>query len=97
MDRKIKIMVGSTVYGFENELSQIVALLQSMGYENGVGIPKFTIDNNIVKVTFPNIIHLREGNNENDDMKQYFEGITEGITARARINFIKNYSYLHWR
>ena len=33
MDRKIKIMVGSTVYGFENELYQIVALLQSMGYE----------------------------------------------------------------
>lgn len=33
MDRKIKIMVGSTVYGFENELYQIVALLHSMGYE----------------------------------------------------------------
>ena len=29
MDRKIKIMVGSTVYGFENELYQIVALLQT--------------------------------------------------------------------
>lgn len=26
-------MVGSTVYGFENELYQIVALLHSMGYE----------------------------------------------------------------
>ena len=33
MDRKMKIMVGSTVYGFENELYQIVGLLQSMGYE----------------------------------------------------------------
>ena len=33
MDRKIKIMVGSTVYGFENELYQIVALLQTLGYE----------------------------------------------------------------
>ena len=33
MDRKIKIMVGSTVYGFENELYQIVGLLQSMDYE----------------------------------------------------------------
>lgn len=32
MDRKVKILVGSTVYGFENELYQIVALLQSMGY-----------------------------------------------------------------
>lgn len=31
MDRKI--LVGSTVYGFENKLYQIVALLQSMGYE----------------------------------------------------------------
>ena len=26
-------MVGSTVYGFENELYQIVALLQTLGYE----------------------------------------------------------------
>ena len=33
MNRKIKIMVGSTVYGFENELYQIVALLQTLGYE----------------------------------------------------------------
>lgn len=32
MDRKIKILVGSTVYGFENELYQIVALLRFMGY-----------------------------------------------------------------
>lgn len=33
MDRKIKIMIGSTVYGFENELYQIAALLQTLGYE----------------------------------------------------------------
>ena len=33
MDRKIKIMVGSTVYGIEDDLSQIVGLLRSMGYE----------------------------------------------------------------
>ena len=33
MDKKIKIMVGSTVYGFENELYQVVALLQTLGYE----------------------------------------------------------------
>ena len=26
-------MVGSTVYGFENELYQVVALLQTLGYE----------------------------------------------------------------
>ena len=31
--RKIKIMVGSTVYGFEDQLSQIVAQLNTMGYE----------------------------------------------------------------
>jgi len=30
---KIKIMVGSTVYGFENELSAIVGLLTTLGYE----------------------------------------------------------------
>ena len=26
-------MVGSTVYGFENELYQVVALLQTLGYD----------------------------------------------------------------
>ncbi|MDY0090868.1 MAG: DUF4062 domain-containing protein [Flavobacteriaceae bacterium] len=32
-NRKIKIMVGSTVYGFEDQLSQIVAQLNTLGYE----------------------------------------------------------------
>jgi Domain of unknown function (DUF4062) len=31
--RKIKIMVGSTVYGFEDQLSQINAQLQLLGYD----------------------------------------------------------------
>jgi len=31
--RKIKIMVGSTVYGFEDQLSQIVAQLQLLDYD----------------------------------------------------------------
>jgi len=31
--QKIKIMVGSTVYGFEDQLSQIVAQLQLLNYE----------------------------------------------------------------
>jgi len=31
--KKIKIMVGSTVYGFEDQLSAIVALLKSMNYK----------------------------------------------------------------
>lgn len=30
---KIKVMVGSTVYGFEDQLSQIVAYLSNLGYE----------------------------------------------------------------
>jgi hypothetical protein len=30
---KIKIMVGSTVYGFENDLTTIVALLNRLGYD----------------------------------------------------------------
>ena len=51
---------------------------------NGFDVPEFTVDNDIVKVTFPNIIHLREGNNKNDDMKHYFEGIIEGITEGIR-------------
>jgi hypothetical protein len=29
---KVKIMVGSTVYGFEDNLSQVVATLQTLGY-----------------------------------------------------------------
>jgi hypothetical protein len=32
-NRKVKIMVGSTVYGFEDQLSQIVAQLNMLGYE----------------------------------------------------------------
>lgn len=31
--RKVKIMVGSTVYGFEDQLSQIVAQLNTLGFE----------------------------------------------------------------
>jgi hypothetical protein len=31
--RKIKIMVGSTVYGFEDQISQIIAQLSTLGYE----------------------------------------------------------------
>jgi isopentenyl phosphate kinase len=31
--RKLKIMIGSTVYGFEDQLSQIVAQLQLLDYE----------------------------------------------------------------
>ncbi|MGD9492856.1 MAG: DUF4062 domain-containing protein [Bacteroidales bacterium] len=31
--RKIKIMVGSTVYGFEDQISQIVAQLNTLGYQ----------------------------------------------------------------
>ena len=30
---KVKIMVGSTVYGFEDQISQIVAQLNTLGYE----------------------------------------------------------------
>ncbi len=32
MDRTLKIMVSSSVYGFENELDQIISTLQSFGY-----------------------------------------------------------------
>lgn len=31
--RKIKIMLGSTVYGFEDQLSQIIAQLQLLNYD----------------------------------------------------------------
>lgn len=31
-EKKVKIMVGSTVYGFEDQLSQIVAQLNTLGY-----------------------------------------------------------------
>jgi hypothetical protein len=32
-EHKVKIMVGSTVYGFEDQLSQIVAQLTTLGYD----------------------------------------------------------------
>ena len=32
-EKKVKIMVGSTVYGFEDQLSQIVAQLNTFGYD----------------------------------------------------------------
>jgi hypothetical protein len=32
-DRKVKIMIGSTVYGFEDQLSQIAAQLTTLGYD----------------------------------------------------------------
>lgn len=32
-ERKVKVMVGSTVYGFEDQLSQIVAQLNTLGYD----------------------------------------------------------------
>ena len=47
---------------------------------NGFDIPKFSVDGDVVKVAFPNISHLREGNNKADgDLKHYYEGIIEGI------------------
>ena len=56
---------------------------------NGFDIPEFTVANDIVKVTFPNIIHLRERNNKvDDDWRHYFEGIVEEITEGKR-NSIK--------
>ena len=33
MSKRLKIMVGSTIYKFENELSAIVATLESLGYD----------------------------------------------------------------
>ena len=46
---------------------------------NGFDIPEFIVANDIVKVTFPNIVHLREENRNTDDLRLYFEGIIEGI------------------
>jgi len=34
---------------------------------NGFDIPEFIVANDIVKVTFPNIVHLREENRNADD------------------------------
>ena len=51
---------------------------------NGFDIPEFIVTNDIVKVTFPNIVHLREEKDRNDDIRHYFEGIVEGITEGKR-------------
>lgn len=52
---------------------------------NGFDVPEFSVGNDIVKVTFPNIMHLREGNGgTDDDIKHYLEGIIEGIAEGIR-------------
>lgn len=51
---------------------------------NGFDIPEFIVTNDIVKVTFPNIVHLREENRNADDLRLYFEGIIEGIIEGIR-------------
>jgi ATP-dependent DNA helicase RecG len=51
---------------------------------NGFDIPEFNVENDIVKVTFPNIMHLREGSGGTDDIKHYLEGIIEGIAEGIR-------------
>lgn len=57
---------------------------------NGFDLPEFSVANDIVKVTFPNIMHLREGNDKpDDDMRYYFEGIVEGI-VEGRRNDVKS-------
>ncbi|MBQ9436608.1 MAG: putative DNA binding domain-containing protein [Bacteroidales bacterium] len=57
---------------------------------NSFDIPEFAVANDIVKVTFPNIKHLRERKDKvNDDWKYLFEGIVEGITELKR-NDIKS-------
>lgn len=51
---------------------------------NGFDVPKFIVNNNIVKVVFPNIINVREENNNSQNLNQYFEGIIEGTTKGIR-------------
>ena len=51
---------------------------------NGFDIPEFSVTNDVVKVTFPNIVHLRERNEKADDLRHYFEGIIEEITEGKR-------------
>ena len=51
---------------------------------NGFDIPEFIVANDIVKVTFPNIVHLREENRNTDDLRPYFEGIIEGTIEGIR-------------
>ena len=51
---------------------------------NGFDIPEFVVTNDIVKVTFPNIVHLREENRNTDDLRPYFEGIIEGTIEGIR-------------
>lgn len=49
---------------------------------NGFDIPEFSVGDDIVKVTFPNIKHLREEETGNDsDSRHHFEGIIEGLTG----------------
>lgn len=51
---------------------------------NGFDIPEFIVTNDIVKVTFSNIVYIREGNGKSDDLRKYFEGIIEGSIEGIR-------------
>ena len=98
--QKIKIMVGSTVYGFEDQLSQIVAQLQLLHYEvmnshNGsikVNPKLSNIDNclNAVKECdlFLGIIRPYYGTGNIDDKNIVFEEIKMAIKLKKPYWFL---------
>lgn len=98
--RKLKIMVGSTVYGFEDQLSQIVAQLQLLDYEvlnshNGsIKVnPKLSNLDNCIKAVeecdlFLGIIRPFYGTGNIGDKNITFEEIKKAIELRKPYWFL---------
>lgn len=98
--RKLKIMVGSTVYGFEDQLSQIVAQLQLLDYEvlnshNGsIKVnPKLSNLNNCIKAVeecdlFLGIIRPFYGTGNIGDKNITFEEIKRAIELKKPYWFL---------
>lgn len=98
--RKLKIMVGSTVYGFEDQLSQIVAQLQLLDYDvlnshNGsIKVnPKLSNLDNCIKAVeecdlFLGIIRPFYGTGNIGDINITFEEIKKAIELKKPYWFL---------
>jgi hypothetical protein len=98
--QKIKIMVGSTVYGFEDQLSQIVAQLNMLGYEvlnshyGSIKVnPNLSNLDNCLKVVeecdiFLGIVRPYYGTGNINDKNITFEEIKKAIDLKKPYRFL---------
>ena len=78
-----------------NSITNQKDILRTYCKNNGFDIPDFTVNNDIVKVTFTNIKHLREDKSTNDgDLKQHFEGVIEGIIEGINVDVKEKLAFI---